>query len=172
MKNEIVKFVYEHKEVRTIVDEHEETWFVAKDICDILEHSNAAMAVEKLDEDEKLMSKLLTSGQQRDTWTINESGLYHLILTSTKPEAKAFRKWVTGTILPAIRKAGKYTTEQAQNKELDLQRITDEIEKIETDVTDLKSSIKDLNNTREQKLIELKQIIRSNPDQLKLELKS
>lgn len=172
MKNEIQKFNYEKKEVRTIIDEHEETWFVAKDVCDILELNNVSRAMERLDDDEKLTLPLVISGQKRDTWITNESGLYHLVLTSEKPEAKKFRKWVTSVVLPSIRKAGKYTTEQAHEKELDLQRITDEIEKVEIDIINLKSSIKDLNNTREQKLIELKQIIRSNSNQLKLELKN
>lgn len=170
MKNDIVKFDYESKEIRTLTDENEETWFVSKDVCDILEHSNSRMAIEKLDEDEKLMYKLLTSGQLRDTWCINESGLYHLILTSTKPEAKKFRKWVTGTVLPSIRKAGKYTTDQAQAKELDLQRIMNEVERVESVISDYKSKIKELNVERETFSYELRQLIRSNPNQLKLDL--
>lgn len=170
MTQGLVKFDYKSKEIRTMTDEKEETWFVAKDVCDVLELSNSRQVIEKLDEDEKLMYKVYTSGQLRDTWCINEGGLYHLILTSTKPEAKVFKKWVTSIVLPSIRKAGKYTTDGAQQKELDLQKLTNKMEEVETAVTSLKSKIKDLNNERENILTELKNVIKSNPNQLKLEL--
>jgi len=170
MKNEIVKFDYESKEIRTITDDREETWFVAKDICDILDLSNVSRAMERLDEDEKLTLPLVISGQKRDTWITNESGLYHLVITSEKSEAKVFRKWVTGTVLPSIRKAGKYTVDQAQTKELELQHFMNEIERVESVISDYKSKIKDLNNEREEFYYELRQLIRSNPNQLKLKL--
>lgn len=64
------------------------TQFGEKDVCDILDITNSRDAISRLDEDEKLMLPLLTSGQNRNTWFINESGLYSLILTSRKPEAK------------------------------------------------------------------------------------
>lgn len=171
MKNEIVKFDYESKEIRTLTDKNEETWFVAKDVCEILEYKQGTeSALRKLDDDEKLMRKISVSGQLRDAWTVNESGLYALVLNSTKSEAKAFRKWVTGTVLPSLRKAGKYSTEQAQAKEFDLQRIINEIERVESVISDYKSKIKDLNCERETFQLELRQIIRSNPNQLRLEL--
>jgi prophage antirepressor-like protein len=171
MKNDIVKFDYESKEIRTLTDENEETWFTGIDVCNILEYSNATQAIEKLDEDERKLDYVIdSSGQRRKTWMINESGLYALILTSTKPEAKKFRKWITGTVLPSIRKAGKYTTDQAQAKELDLQRFMNEIERVESVISDYKSKIKELNVERETFLYELRQLIRSNPNQLKLDL--
>jgi prophage antirepressor-like protein len=87
-----------------------EPWFVIKDICTVLDHSNHKVAVQMLDEDEVrkvyLTDKL---GRKQETWIVNESGLYNLIFRSNKPEAKAFRKWVTSEVLPSIRKTGTYT---------------------------------------------------------------
>ena len=83
-------------------------WFVAKDLCEILELDDVRRAVEPLDDDEKLTGEILQSGQMRSMWFVNESGLYTLIIRSRKPEAKAFRKWVTSEVLPAIRRTGRY----------------------------------------------------------------
>ena len=85
-----------------------EPWFVAKDVCDALTITNNRDAVAQLDDDEKLTQTLLVSGQGRQMWLVNESGLYNLIFQSRKAEAKAFRKWVTSEVLPSIRKTGRY----------------------------------------------------------------
>lgn len=85
-----------------------EPWFIAKDVCAVLELSDVSMTISKLDEDEKLIQKVFVSGQDRDMWFINESGFYALLMRSYKPQAKPFRKWVTSEILPSIRKTGKY----------------------------------------------------------------
>ncbi len=92
-----------------------------------------------------------------------------MILSSTKPEAKAFKRWVTHEILPAIRKAGKYSTPQAQKKELELQQLTSDIETIEGNISDYKSRIKSWNQEREQKLAALKERIKTDPNQTALE---
>lgn len=105
--NELQIFNYESKEVRT-VEVNGEVWFVAKDLCDTLGLENVSAAVNRLDEDEKLVLKLLISGQNRDSLVINESGAFSLILTSTKPEAKLVKKWITSEVLPSIRKTGYY----------------------------------------------------------------
>lgn len=68
-------------------------WFVAKDVCEALGLKNVSEAISRLDEDEKLLSELMIAGQMRKVSIINESGLYNLILTSTKPAAKAMKKW-------------------------------------------------------------------------------
>jgi prophage antirepressor-like protein len=83
-------------------------WFVAKDVCYALGLEHTTNAISKLDEDERLNVKLLHSGQMRTYLIINESGLYALVMRSTKPQAKAFRRWVTNEVLPAIRKTGGY----------------------------------------------------------------
>lgn len=94
--------------VRTLLDREGEPWFVAKDVCDILEHTNHKMAIQSLDEDEKGVSKVYSLGGVQETNIINESGLYSLIFRSNKPQAKVFRKWVTGEVLPTIRKQGLF----------------------------------------------------------------
>ena len=87
-----------NQQVRTVIIDNE-PYFVAKDVCDILQLSDVSMAVSRLDDDEKLTQLLLVSGQRRQMWCVNESGLYHLIFQSRKEEAKAFRKWVTSEVL-------------------------------------------------------------------------
>lgn len=85
-----------------------EPWVVAVDVCQILGLQNPTKALESLDDDEKLTLPLVRAGQKREVNCINESGLYNLIFKSRKPEAKAFRKWVTSEVLPTIRKKGIY----------------------------------------------------------------
>lgn len=96
--------------VRTVA-KGEDVWFVAKDVCEVLEIKNTTQAVQKLDEDEVTMFNI--GGLSGNTNIINESGLYSLIMTSRKPQAKAFKKWVTSEVLPSIRKHGAYLTDQA-----------------------------------------------------------
>ena len=89
-----------------------EPWFVANDVCSILEIANANHAVKSLDADEK--SGVVISdphGRAQKTNCISESGLYSLILRSRKPEAKAFRRWITHEVIPSIRKHGAYMTD-------------------------------------------------------------
>ena len=81
---------------------------MAKDVCDALGLSDVSMSVATLDDDEKLTQALLVSGQQRCVWLINEPGLYSLILRSHKPEAKAFKRWITHEVIPAIRKHDRH----------------------------------------------------------------
>lgn len=101
-------FNFEENQVRTITDENGDVWFVAKDVCDVLEINNVSQALSRLDDDEKLTSLLMIEGQNREILMINESGLYSLVMTSRKSEAKRFKKWVTSEVLPQIRKTGGY----------------------------------------------------------------
>ena len=91
-----------------------EPWFVASDVCESLGLDDTSKACSRLDDDEKLTRTMFVSGQNREVLIINESGLYSLILTSRKPEAKKFKKWVTADVLPAIRKTGRYESAQEQ----------------------------------------------------------
>lgn len=102
--NTITPFNFEGTPVRTVQIDGE-TQFVAADVCEALDIQNVAQAVTRLDDDERSMFNI---GRQGDAHVINESGLYRLILTSRKPDAKRFRKWVTGEVLPTIRKTGSY----------------------------------------------------------------
>jgi len=103
-------FDYEGNEVRTIIGEDGEPWWVAKDVCDILELGHITQALKGLEEEDLTVTKLQSGGQIREMKIINEPGLYTLILRSNKPEAKKFRKWITKEVLPSIRKTGSYST--------------------------------------------------------------
>ncbi len=91
-------------EVRTITRDGE-PWFVATDVCRALELTNPTMATDRLDEDERSKFNL---GRQGEAVIINEAGLYTLVLGSRKPEAKAFKRWITHEVIPTIRKHGAY----------------------------------------------------------------
>lgn len=94
-------------EIATVEIENE-IWFAAPDVCNILGLTNVTEALRSLDDDEKLTSELLRSGQLRKTNLVNESGLYALIFKSRKPSAQQFRKWVTKEVIPSIRQKGFY----------------------------------------------------------------
>ena len=109
--NELTQ-VFEGKQVR-IIEQEGEPWFVLKDVCDVLELSDVSMTASRLELDEWAPTSLActsSSGitQERQVLTVNESGLYSVILRSDKPEAKRFRKWITSDVLPSIRKRGGY----------------------------------------------------------------
>ncbi|MEK4754839.1 phage antirepressor [Priestia sp. FSL R5-0597] len=105
-------FNYGETTVRTIV-KNNEPWFVAKDVCEVLEITKYRDAVSRLDEDERESVLMDTLGGEQKMTAINESGLYSLILTSRKPQAKQFKRWVTHEVIPSIRKHGAYMTEAA-----------------------------------------------------------
>ncbi|MBL3648812.1 phage antirepressor [Bacillus sp. RHFS10] len=107
--NELQKvFNYQDQQVRTVVKDGQ-PWFVAKDVCNVLNHSNHKVAVSRLDEDEVRKVYLADSlGRNQKTTVVNEAGLYSLILTSNKPEAKQFKRWITHEVIPTIRKTGGY----------------------------------------------------------------
>ncbi|MEK4379296.1 MULTISPECIES: phage antirepressor [Bacillus] len=101
-------FNYQDQQVRTVVKDGQ-PWFVAKDVCNVLSHSNHKVAVSRLDEDEVSKVYLTDSlGRNQKTTVINEAGLYSLILTSNKPEAKQFKRWITHEVIPTIRQTGGY----------------------------------------------------------------
>lgn len=110
----------EFGKIRTKMEKGEPL-FCIKDVCEVLGHTNPSVAIQMLDEDERGKKSL---GRQGEAWFCTESGLYALIVRSHKPEARKFRKWVTGEVLPTIRKYGFYSTDsKAINRaELRLER--------------------------------------------------
>ena len=109
MKNKLMLFENEaFGKVRTL-NLNGEPWFVAVDVCSVLDLSNPTIAVSRLDEDERAKFNL---GRQGDATIVNEPGLYTLVLGSRKPEAKAFKRWITHEVIPAIRKHGVYITDE------------------------------------------------------------
>lgn len=105
MTSEIQSYNFNGAALRTLTDENGEPWFVAKDVCEILEISNPSDALKRLDDDERSRFNL---GRQGETNIVNEAGLYVLVLGSRKPEAHEFKRWVTHEVLPQIRKTGGY----------------------------------------------------------------
>lgn len=93
-----------------VVDMNGEPWFVARDVCECLELGNPRTSIALLDEDEKGVHTMDTPGGAQEMSIVSEAGLYSLILRSRKPEAKAFKRWITHEVLPAIRKHGGYLT--------------------------------------------------------------
>lgn len=95
--------------VRIVVDEEGQPWWVVKDVCEVLEHSQATKAVAGLDNDEvKKVHLANAAGHLREMIAVSESGLYTLLIRSNKPQAKPFRRWVTSEVIPAIRRTGCY----------------------------------------------------------------
>ncbi|HEF1904305.1 TPA: phage antirepressor KilAC domain-containing protein [Bacillus cereus] len=101
-----------------VVQENGSTWFVAKDTAKILGYSETSAMTRYLDEDEFMSIKL--AGMNMKSIVLNESGLYSVIMQSKKPQAKAFRKWVTSEVLPSIRRDGGYMVAHEEESEADL----------------------------------------------------
>ena len=150
-------------------DENEQYWFAGIDVCKILSLENPTQTVESLDDDEKKLDYIIdSSGQQRKTWTINEFGLYSLVLKSRKPEAKEFKRWITHEVLPAIRKAGRYTTEEERAREDELQKIASEIQALTSEKDDLQKRLNEKKKLIEKKSLGMLQIIQADFRQLHL----
>lgn len=105
--DKLIPFNYNGHEVRTVML-NGEPWFVAKDICAVLEIANNRDALSRLDDDEKGVASTDTLGGKQEMSIISESGLYSLTLGSKKPQAHAFKRWVTHEVIPTIRKTGGY----------------------------------------------------------------
>ena len=112
MDSQLQVFDYHGSAVRT-VEKDGEIWFVAKDVCDVLELTNPTEALKALDDDEKSSLRITEGTSPRggnpNMNIINEGGVYSLVFRSNKPEAKAFSRWVRHEVLPQLRKTGKFS---------------------------------------------------------------
>ena len=117
--NEVEIFKYEEKQVRTKVINNK-VYFVGKDVADILGYNEPHKAIDRhVDEDDRMKHPITDNlGRIQETYIINESGLYSLILSSKLDGAKKFKKWVTSEVLPTIRKHGAYMTPEVIEKTL------------------------------------------------------
>lgn len=106
--NDIIPFSFDGKSIR-IVMKGEIPWFVAKDVTDLLDISNTSDALSRLDDDEKSSGEIMTNGGSQIVSIINESGVYALVFSSRKENARLFRKWVTNDVLPKIRRTGNFS---------------------------------------------------------------
>ena len=149
--NNIQVFCYKGNNVRTVEIDNE-YWFIAKDVCDILELADVTSALRSLDDDEKmtLQNQRSHSGQRGGAQFmtyVNEPGLYKLIFKSRKNEAKEFTRWVTHTVLPSIRRSGIYLTDKAaeaylNNSEL-FQRMAERCSALKNKVDVLEKALKE-----------------------------
>jgi prophage antirepressor-like protein len=115
-------FNFDGHNVRTVI-RGGEPWWVLKDVCDVLGISKYRDCAARLDADEREPFRVDTPGGKQEMTVINESGLYNVILRSDKPEAKRFKKWVTGEVLPQIRKTGSYSVPRKTPNELVLEAM-------------------------------------------------
>ncbi len=106
-------FDFQSQIVRVVMHDGQ-PWWVAADVCEVLEIQNATQAMSKLDEDERSMFNI---GRQGSVNIINEPGLYSLVLTSRKPQAKAFKRWLTHEVIPSIRASGSYELPQQPHQQ-------------------------------------------------------
>lgn len=178
-----LKLVFGDKKVRVTVI-NGVPWFVAQDVCDVMDIKNARIAVQGrkrikkdgtiywsggLDNDEKLMLPVTTSGQRRNMLSINEFGIYKLSFKSHKQEAKTFTRWVTHEVLPTIRRNGAYMTDEVVQRilqdsnygkklALDIKYDKDRIQSLET----AKKNLQQFNQDKKKIIGELNQQITDN----------
>ncbi|GEB79522.1 hypothetical protein DDE01_09370 [Desulfovibrio desulfuricans] len=157
-----------------VIMQGDDPWFVAKDVCDALGLTTANLARD-LDGDEKGSIKLMTPGGLQLVTLISESGLYSLILRSRKPEAKAFKKWVTAEVLPSIRNTGGYIVARPdESPEAILARAVlvaqDTIERMKAQAAALEAEVKELAPKAEtydavvaQRMMKVHDFARSHP---------
>ena len=114
--NNVQEFLYENSPIR-MIESNGETWWVLKDICKLLSIENHKNITKRLEEDEVGTFELphpQSKEKKLEMLCVNESGLYSVILRSDKPEAKAFRRWITHEILPEIHRTGGYNAISAE----------------------------------------------------------
>lgn len=116
---------FENKNVR-IVGTYQDPWFAVKDICTILDLSNASLSLKNIPEKWKGMRKISSKSGDQDMLVVNESGLYKLIMRSVKPIAQKFQEWVCEEVLPSIRKKGEFVLQEYKQKLEEKQRLLDQ----------------------------------------------
>lgn len=114
---EVFQFPATGQPVRMVLRDGE-PWFVGRDACDVLRISNPHSSLALLEDDERGIHTVETPSGQQELAVVSEAGLYSLILRSRRPEAKAFKRWVTHDILPTIRKTGAYGQRELTRLEL------------------------------------------------------
>ena len=129
MENKIQIFNNEEfGKVRTLMINNE-PWFVGKDVAVALGYKDTSDALKKhVDTEDKLTRRFADSGQSREMYIINESGVYSLVLSSKLPTAKKFKRWVTSEVLPSIRKTGGYSLEIPKDYPSALRALADQCE--------------------------------------------
>ena len=142
-ENALQVFNFQNQKVR-VVETDEQTWWVAKDVCNALGLENVGEALSRLDDDDKNTIILNDGVGNPKKSIINEPGLYSLTLGSRKPQAKAFKRWVTHEVLPSLRKNGFYVNGQEKGdkgKKALLNTLVSLVSKLEERITLLENSL-------------------------------
>lgn len=137
------QFIFEGQSaIRIITDGNGDPWFIAPDVCKALDYSNTSKAIsDNVDPDDVAYTVVVGGSgytpitanyEPGATIVLNESGLFALVLNSTKPKAKAFKRWVTHEVLPEIRKTGSYSLQQLTPAEVVLRMATQLVEQERT----------------------------------------
>jgi len=164
-----LEFKFEENVMRTITDDLKETWFVGIDVCNVLGYSDAHQKIKSLDPDEYKLDRIRDGqGKLKDTLTVNEFGLYSLILSSTKSSAKKFKKWITHEVLPSIRRTGTYTTDQVKNKQIRLQELRQLKDAKMEAISEAKLNTKKLEGELKKLETEFWEVFDTDPNQLKI----
>ncbi|WP_280474788.1 BRO-N domain-containing protein [Nocardia asiatica] len=130
MSTEVMPFTYEGSEVvRTLVIDGD-PWFVLSDLCRVLDIANGRNVAARLADDQKGVRLVDTPGGRQQMTIVNESGMYEVVIRSDKPEAVAFRRWITGEVLPTIRKTGGAYIAPGSQAELDLSNPDTALDKL------------------------------------------
>lgn len=116
MNRDLMQFTFDQHAIRVVM-QNGEPWWVAKDVCDALGHSNSRVSLDRLDADEKGVSTVYTPGGPQQMAVINEAGLYRLIFTSRVEAAERFKRWLAHDVLPTIRRTGEYKTKERKQKD-------------------------------------------------------
>lgn len=116
MTNAIQLFNYEDHDMR-IIELDGEPRMVAKDVCDILGLNHITNALQGIDSEDLTVTVIQSGGQKREMKLVNEAGFYDLVLKSRKPQARAFKRWVTHEVIPTIRKTGGYGQSSGVNEQ-------------------------------------------------------
>ena len=158
--NEMTVFENEQFGNVRVIERDGDPWFIAMDVCRALDIANTSDALMRLDDDEKMTIDLTDShsrqrGGAQSLKIINEPGLYALALSSRKPEAKAFKHWITHDVIPAIRKTGSYapTLSPAELLEAQANLLLEQdkrMKALESNFVDMKDDIVDMNDRVEQ----------------------
>ena len=147
MNNKLQIFNNDEFELQAITIDGE-PWFIGSKVAKLLGYSNPRKAIrDHIDDEDKLTERIVTSGQARNVYIINESGLYSLILSSKLDSAKRFKRWVTKEVLPQIRKTGAYKLPEIEYAE-SLRMLADKIEENE--------ALKLDNKIKQQQIMEMK----------------
>ncbi|AER47700.1 anti-repressor Ant [Mycobacterium phage Dori] len=117
LSNELVPFEYGETAVRVVVIDGD-PWFVLADLCKVLGLSNPSVVAQRIDPAALSQAEISSGGQRRAVTIVNESGMYEVVIRSDKPEAVKFRRWITGEVLPQIRKTGGYSLDAQVPKTL------------------------------------------------------